>query len=33
MDAVADILGSAFGVYLFFKIKTGKNAKITKPGF
>jgi VanZ family protein len=33
MDAVADILGSAVGVYLFFKIKTGKNAKITKPGF
>ena len=30
MDAVADILGSAFGVYLFFKINTGKNAKITK---
>jgi len=33
MDALADILGSAFGVYIFFKIKIGKNAKITKPGF
>jgi len=33
MDVLADILGSAFGVYIFFKIKIGKNAKITKPGF
>lgn len=33
MDALADILGSAFGVYIFFKITIGKNAKITKPGF
>ncbi|MCJ7539942.1 MAG: VanZ family protein [Desulfobacterales bacterium] len=24
MDALADILGSAFGVYIFFKIKIGK---------
>jgi len=27
MDALADILGSAFGVYIFFKITIGKNAK------
>jgi VanZ family protein len=33
MDALADILGSAFGVYIFFKITIGKNTKITKPGF
>lgn len=33
VDALADILGSAFGVYIFLKIKIGKNAKITKPGF
>ena len=33
MDTLADILGSAFGVYIFFKIKIGKHAKITKPGF
>jgi VanZ family protein len=33
MDALADILGSALGVYIFLKIKIGKNAKITKPGF
>jgi VanZ family protein len=32
-DVLADIFGSAFGVYIFFKIKIGKNAKITKPGF
>jgi hypothetical protein len=33
MDALADFLGSTFGAYIFFKIKIGKNAKITKPGF
>jgi len=33
MDALADILGSILGVYIFYKIKIGKNAKITKPGF
>ena len=33
MDALADIFGSAFGVYIFFKIMSGKSAKIKKPGF
>jgi VanZ family protein len=33
MDALADILGSTLGVYIFFKIKIGDNAKTTKPGF
>jgi VanZ family protein len=33
IDALADILGSILGVYIFYKIKIGKNAKITKPGF
>ena len=32
-DVLADILGSILGVYIFYKIKIGKNAKITKPGF
>ena len=32
-DVLADILGSILGVYIFYKIKIGKNVKITKPGF
>jgi VanZ family protein len=33
MDALADILGCTFGVYIFFKSKIGKNTITTKPGF
>jgi VanZ family protein len=31
-DVLADILGSILGVYIFYKIKIGNNAEITKPG-
>jgi len=33
MDALADIIGSIIGVYIFYQISIGKNAKITKPDF
>jgi len=33
IDALADIIGSIIGVYIFYQISILKNAKITKPGF
>jgi VanZ family protein len=32
-DVLADIFGSIVGAYIFYQIKIGQNAKITKPGF
>ena len=33
IDALADIIGSIIGVYIYYQISIRKNAKITKPGF